>query len=231
MKRSVLAPVIALYGLSVIGLVAYLFLSFCGAFVLPPFARLALLGVICVAAYFGSRIMAKKSSEPQRFMRLTFWYFFGLYLLLLVTLVCFDSYFGRVGLGHVTKWSPQALTIYLEKSFNLIPFKTILKFVLAPFTDSDISARAIITNILGNLAAFSPFAFFLPLLFDRLKKFGKFLLTMIGIVTLVELLQFALLTGCCDIDDLILNVGGAAILFWVLRIDKVKRLVDRFVGM
>ena len=53
---------------------------------------------------------------------------------------------------------------------------------------------------------------------------------MIAIVTVVELSQFALLTGYCEIDDLILNVGGAAILFWILRIDKIKRLVDRLVG-
>lgn len=231
MKKPLIIYVAILYGLSLISLGAYLFLSFSAFFVLPPFARLALLGVTCICTYFGSLILSKHSAEPQKIMRTTFWFFFGLYLMLLVTLVCFDSYFGRVGFDLLSKWNSQALATYFKESFNITPFKTILNFVLAPFNGSNISARAIITNIFGNLAAFSPFAFFLPLLFKRLKKFSNFLMAMIAIVTVVELLQFALLTGCCDIDDLILNVGGAAILFGILKIKKVKALVDRFVGV
>ena len=220
---------ILMYAISGLGLIYYLVSSFASLFV-PPLLRVVLLVAICLCAYLGSIKLSKTSKSPQKIMKATFWGFFVLYIYFLVTLVCFDSYFGRVGIDGLSTWNAQTLSSYLQTHLNLIPFKTITKFVVAPFVDSNITSKQIITNILGNLVAFSPFAFFLPLLFKRLKKFGNFLLAMIAIVTVVELSQFALLTGYCEIDDLILNVGGASILFWILRIDKIKRLVDRLVG-
>ncbi len=228
MKANNFKFAILLYVFSGIGLVYYLFSSFSGLLVLAPILRMMLLVVLCICAYFGSVNISKTSKTPQKIMKATFCAFFLLYLWFLITLVCFDSYFGRVGFDRLSKWNLQSLKDYFKNSFNIIPFKTILRFVLAPFNNSDISAKAIITNLLGNLAAFSPFAFFLPLLFKKLNKFGNFVMAMIAIVTVVELLQFALLTGCCDIDDLILNVGGAVILFLLLKINTIDNFVKRF---
>lgn len=42
---------------------------------------------------------------------------------------------------------------------------------------------------------------------------------------IIELLQFVTLSGVCDIDDVILNVAGACIMFGILSIKPVKAFV------
>ena len=48
---------------------------------------------------------------------------------------------------------------------------------------------------------------------------------MIIVVLLIEGLQFLTLSGSCDIDDLILNVFGACILYLVLSIKSIKEFI------
>ena len=217
------------YSIAGLGLLYYFVSDFTGILSLPPLFRMLLLVFVCFCAYLGSVSLCKTAKNPQKIMKTTFWGFFVLYIWFLITLVCFDDYFSRVGFDRLSSWNAKAFADYLQTRLNLVPFKTIGLFVKAIFIESEITARQIITNLLGNLAAFAPFAFFLPLLFDKFKRFGWFLLVMIGIVTTVELMQFALLTGYCEVDDLILNVGGAAILYWILRIKMVKAVVDKLV--
>ena len=54
--------------------------------------------------------------------------------------------------------------------------------------------------------------------YEKQKKLKNFLLTMICIVVGIELLQFITISGCCDIDDVILNVLGSLIMFVILRL-------------
>ena len=48
---------------------------------------------------------------------------------------------------------------------------------------------------------------------------------MIIIVLAIELLQFITLSGSCDIDDIILNVSGALIMYAILKIKDVNNLI------
>lgn len=48
---------------------------------------------------------------------------------------------------------------------------------------------------------------------------------MICIVICIELLQFITMSGCCDIDDVILNVVGALVMFGILRIKSINQLI------
>ena len=80
-------------------------------------------------------------------------------------------------------------------------------------------------NLLGNIVACMPFAFFLPLLFKKQNNLKRFALTMIIIVLTIELLQFVTLSGSCDIDDIILNVSGAIIMYAILKIKSVNNLI------
>lgn len=48
---------------------------------------------------------------------------------------------------------------------------------------------------------------------------------MICIVIGIELLQFITMSGCCDIDDVILNVMGALVMFGILRIKSINQLI------
>lgn len=140
--------------------------------------------------------------------KIILWIFFILYIALLIYLTLFSKYYGRNIISR--EWNKEVFDNYIHNSLNLIPFKTISKYII-PI--KNVLSRGFRVNILGNLIAFMPFAFFLPKLFKRQNNLKVFTITMILIVLVIELLQFLTLAGCCDIDDLILNVLGAVIMF------------------
>ena len=95
--------------------------------------------------------------------------------------------------------------------WNLIPFETVVLFYRLLTSGNPAYRMHAIINLGGNILMFIPLGFFLPLLFPRLRKLGKTLLTTALIITAVEIIQLLTLVGSCDVDDLILNVLGAAI--------------------
>lgn len=94
---------------------------------------------------------------------------------------------------------------------NLVPFRTLRLF--AGLLDSGIRSyiRMAVINLGGNIIMFIPLGFLLPRVFFRITSLPQVLFTTIVLITLVELMQLFTLVGSCDIDDLILNVLGAAI--------------------
>lgn len=213
---SIIFYIIAVLFLGVYGLVEitkHLYLS--------EFGRLFLLCGSCFFLYFGGFILSKyrKDNKP---MKINLCIFFGLYLLLFITLTLFDQFWGRNGLT-IVNWSKELFDRYINDSFNIIPFKTIIEYIGA--FDSLLDTKAVMINLLGNMVACMPFAFFLPLLFKKQNSFKRFAITMVIIVLLVELLQFATLSGSCDIDDVILNVSGALIMYAILKIKSVNNLI------
>ena len=71
--------------------------------------------------------------------------------------------------------------------------------------------KAVLLNILGNVAAFLPFGFFLPVFSGRCKKFWRTAFYSFELSLLVELLQLVFRVGSFDVDDLLLNtLGGMA---------------------
>ena len=87
--------------------------------------------------------------------------------------------------------------------------------------------RAFVINIFGNIAAFVPFAFFVPLLFKKVRSLGRFLIFIVCTVCAVEILQLLLFTGLCDIDDLILNSLGASVAYALLHMKFIKPIVEK----
>ncbi len=81
------------------------------------------------------------------------------------------------------------------------------------------------TNILGNILLFTPLGFFLPLLWNKFKKFSKVILAGVLVSLLIECSQLFLCRGT-DIDDLILNTLGTMLgyLFFVI----FRKLLPRF---
>ena len=112
-----------------------------------------------------------------------------------------------------------------EYSTNLIPFKTINLMLNAYQIELSYVANV---NLLGNLAAFMPFAFFLPKLFPSMQKPKKFLISMALIIISVEVLQLFTLSGTLDIDDFILNMTGASCFYFVLKIPVCKRMMKPY---
>lgn len=212
--------IISLYIIAIIILVIYGIAEAIPKFDLSGMDRVILLCSSCAFLYFGGFLLSKyrKDNKP---MKINLWIFFILYVLLFVTLTLFSGFYGRNGFTFV-KWNKELFNNYIHNSLNLIPFKTIIGYIMP---SGNISNKAVIVNILGNIAACMPFGFFLPLLFEKQNKFRVFIITMMIIVLIIELLQFVTLSGSCDIDDLILNVLGALIIYLIFRIKIIRNLL------
>lgn len=132
---------------------------------------------------------------------------FILYISILLYLTLFKNYLGReVGTYDI----------------NLIPFKNIIN-ITKEFIIGELSLRSFIRNIFGNIIAFMPFAYFLKTIF-KIKNIKTFTLIMILKISFIEIMQYILQIGYCDIDDLILNLLGACSFFAIIDIIKKKTI-------
>ena len=113
---------------------------------------------------------------------------------------------------------------YLQTHLNLIPFRTIRLFarLLVPPVRPYL-VRIALRNLLGNIFLFTPLGLFLPTLFPQLRKFLLSLAAVAIIITCVELTQLILMVGTCDIDDLLLNLLGAAIGYGLYKLSHWKQ--------
>ena len=206
------------WAFSFYGLAALLLIAFAFCYATPPLARLFILIFVCAFIYFGSRFLcAAIPKHTERIMKISFLIFFALYLALLLTFLFFDSYFERDGLPKDE----------IGKGLmRLTPFATIGGFAKSIFVGGH-SAKRIATNLLGNLVAFMPLSFFLPLFLRRLRRIIPFTLSVMLFVTLIELAQYVFSVGVCDIDDLILNTFGAIIAFYLLKIPPIRKMIDK----
>ena len=211
----------ALYIIACLFGFAYLTLEFTPSFHFSEFGRLFLLCGSCLFLYFGGVVLSKIKSDNKP-MKINLWIFFVLYIILLVTLTLFDSMWGRNGLSFIN-WFSDEFIYFLKHSINLIPFKTIIEF--AKEFNSMYSSRTILLNLFGNFIALMPMAFFLPLLFKKQNKFKNFFITNILIVLGIEIIQLLTASGRFDIDDIILNVSGATLMYFILKIKDVNKLI------
>ena len=69
--------------------------------------------------------------------------------------------------------------------------------------------------IVGNVAAFMPFGFFLPVFSRRCRHFFNTVFYTLELSLAVELIQLVTKVGSFDVDDLILNTLGGAMGFFV----------------
>ncbi len=172
--------------------------------------------------YFGGLLLSIKGNNKAMYFNL--WVFFILYLLLFINLTLFDPLWSRNGLKLV-HWSKDLFDHYLHSSFNIIPFKTIY-FYLERF-DSMYSNRSVLFNLVGNFVCLMPMALFLPLLFKKQNKWFCFIITCTLFIIGIELLQFFTMSGNCDIDDLILNVIGATMMYGIIKIKSVRQVMNK----
>jgi len=108
---------------------------------------------------------------------------------------------------------------------NLVPLKTHSSYLnLLLHSTSPSLIRHAFINLGGNVATFIPLGFFLPALYEKLRSFWRFFFTVLLLIVAIEILQLFTLLGSCDVDDLILNLPGAAIGFglWKLTLGKKR---------
>ena len=104
---------------------------------------------------------------------------------------------------------------HVRQNLNLEPFRTIRLFWNA--LDQEEYRRLAIINLGGNVLMFVPLGFFLPTLWKSLRKWWKTWIATLLIMLTVELIQLFTLRGSFDVDDLILNLLGAAVGYVVYR--------------
>jgi glycopeptide antibiotics resistance protein len=177
-------------------------------FFLSTLGRLFLLCTGCGFLWLGGFFLTKQGGN-NRPMKINLRVFLGLYLLLFATLTLFDPLWGRN--SGIVIWNRELFDMYVNNSLNLVPFKTVIRY----FNRGTVSQFAV--NIVGNIVCLMPLGILLPLNFEKQRKTGIFLLTCVLIVSVVEIIQFATLSGSCDIDDLILNVSGAFIVYFFMK--------------
>lgn len=221
----------ASYALAVTVLAWYAWWALVPERILSPTGRLAALLTACGLMYVGGRLLSPHLHQRLRTipMRANLWIWFALYLLLLATLTLFDPYYGRGGRLAPASWNGQLLKLYLTYNFNILPGHMVADMILSVMNGS-ISLKMALVNIFGNFAALMPTAFFLPQLFQRQRRFKTFALTVGVMVALIECTQFITLSGTFDIDDWILNVGGACLMFRLLEAPKGRQWMETFLG-
>ena len=180
----------------------------------------ALYAAACLGTYLAGRLRARhlKTPEAEAVMIRCFLWLFCLYLLLLFyyTLFSRQNMLARSGTG----W--EGLRSRTESMTNFVPLRTVRRYLR-----SGVSRSASVVNLAGNAAAFAPFALFLPLLWERMRKFGVFALSVFLAVLGVECAQLLLGVGFFDVDDFILNLGGACLLYGLLHWRPVRNIVNR----
>ena len=178
-------------------------------------SRLVLLGASSLFLYIGGGLLSKYLDNNKP-MKINLYIFFGLYLILLITLTLFDSLWLRNGFNFSGFDN-------IQDRINLVPFKTIMTFVKE--FDSMYSTSQIMLNLFGNVCAFMPMALFLPLLFKRQNKAFQFVITLTLMILGIEFLQLITGSGRFDIDDLILNLFGAVLVYLLFKIKSVNALI------
>ena len=100
----------------------------------------------------------------------------------------------------------------VQQYLNLRPFKTIsLYWRLLTDPVRPVLTKLAVYNLAGNILLFVPMGVMVPTLWEKFRNLARTLLLIAAVVTAAELLQVLILAGSCDIDDLILNLLGAAL--------------------
>ncbi|KAB0577133.1 VanZ like protein [Fusobacterium naviforme] len=125
---------------------------------------------------------------------------FLLYLACLIYFLFFAEALGRSGseLYH----------------YNLEPLKEIRRFWL--YRES-LGNGAFLLNTLGNVLAFLPFGFFLPIVSGRCHDFLTLFFSGALFSGGIELIQLLTRLGSFDVDDILLNTVGAVLGYLIFR--------------
>ena len=132
--------------------------------------------------------------KKRKGVRVLFWILFLVYLLMLEYFLFFAEATGRVS----------------DRSYqyNLVLFHEIRRFLTYRHT---LGFWAVTLNLVGNVIAFVPFGFFLPLLMHKMRYFGKTILFGFEASVLIEVIQLFSKVGSFDVDDILLNTAGVVL--------------------
>ena len=129
------------------------------------------------------------------------WVLFLMYLCLLAYFMFFSESFGRTDTDR-------------GYAYNLVPLKEITRYFRYYRT---LGMPLFLINIVGNMVAFMPFGFFLPIISRRSRKWYNTVSFGLIFSLILETLQLSFKVGSFDVDDMLLNMVGAGLGFLVYR--------------
>ena len=134
------------------------------------------------------------------------WAGFAAYILLMLWLL----FIRHRGVEITDYWAQLAGRV------NLIPFSSMGSMLRTLWYNPYPAVLwTVVYNIGGNIIMFVPLGFFLRALTAKCRRFWRCMGAVAVIMTCVELCHLFTLRGFCEIDDLMLNLLGAAI-GWVV---------------
>lgn len=120
---------------------------------------------------------------------------FAVYILLLAYFLFFSEHYGR--------------NLYTDEyKYNLVLFKEVKRFIEYR---NILGMESFVVNIFGNIFAFTPFGFVLPIISRENRKLLNITLLSLEFSLTVELLQLIFKVGIFDVDDLLMNTLGGFI--------------------
>lgn len=128
------------------------------------------------------------------------WIMFYIYILLLAYFLFFSERYGRD---------------LVTKEYNLQLFKEITRFIR--YRDQ-IGLEGFVVNIFGNVLAFMPYGFLLPLLNRAYRRFYLILILSVVFSLVIETSQLLLKVGVFDVDDILMNSTGGILGYLIFRI-------------
>lgn len=127
---------------------------------------------------------------------------FGVYIICLIYFLFFAESTGRTFEGRTYH-------------YNLVLFKEIKRFLT--YRES-LGTMAVMLNLVGNVAAFVPFGFFLPVICRKCRSLFYMTFFSFEFSLVVETIQLISKVGSFDVDDLLLNTIGGAIGYLVFLV-------------
>ncbi|MCI5622757.1 MULTISPECIES: VanZ family protein [Anaerostipes] len=156
--------------------------------------------------------MVSVTIEKKRIGRFSIKILFYLYIILIFYFVLLSERYGRE-------------TGYQTSHVNFIFFKEIRRFWEYRHL---LSLEAFITNLFGNIFAFSPFGFMIPIVTEKRKGCIRAVLGTFIFSLVIETSQLIMKVGVFDVDDLLLNTVGGFIGYILYRILlEISQILER----
>lgn len=143
-----------------------------------------------------------KKKITQKYFRLFFLLMFFFYMAVLVKIVLLRD----VSLTSLPEHFSSGYQGF--RSLNLVPFQTFRTFASMMSSGNFLWA---VSNIAGNALIFLPYGYLLSLLWKKQHALPIILLSAAALSFIFELLQYRFYLGSADVDDIILNIMGAAL--------------------
>ncbi|WP_433750428.1 VanZ family protein [Falsibacillus pallidus] len=174
---------------------------------------------------FGSLALKNKRKEPIYIEResLSVLFVFCFQLLLAITL--FPVSFGM----DVKAFSD------VKKSINVIPIYSLIKKAFVTQEENHRNAlfilKYIIRNSGGSIFLFLPLGILAPILYQKYRSLKRVIITGFFLAICIEVIQLIQIlfmggTHRFDVDDIVFNLVGAALGYWLIRAVKKYRSQD-----